>query len=202
MPKKKASPALTKLFVLDTNVLMHDPTSLFRFDEHDLFIPIITLEELDAHKKGMSEVARNARQASRFLDELVAGFQGDIESGISLAEKSMGASTGKLVLQTQAIAAELPQSLPMGKADNQILGIVMALQHREPQRQVILVSKDINMRIKRGHWDWLPKTTSTTRCWKIPTSCTPVRWNWTLPSGNATVPIWPAGRTATGYATA
>ena len=148
MPKKKASPALTKLFVLDTNVLMHDPTSLFRFDEHDLFIPIITLEELDAHKKGMSEVARNARQASRFLDELVAGFQGDIESGISLAEKSMGASTGKLVLQTQAIAAELPQSLPMGKADNQILGIVMALQHREPQRQVILVSKDINMRIK------------------------------------------------------
>ncbi|MGE8356601.1 MAG: PIN domain-containing protein, partial [Microvirgula sp.] len=72
MPRKKSAPSsAAKLFVLDTNVLMHDPTSLFRFDEHDLFIPIITLEELDGHKKGMSEVARNARQASRFLDELV-----------------------------------------------------------------------------------------------------------------------------------
>ena len=51
-----------KLFVLDTNVLMHDPTSLFRFQEHDLYIPMATLEELDANKKGVSEVARNARR--------------------------------------------------------------------------------------------------------------------------------------------
>jgi PhoH-like ATPase len=64
------SPA-TKLFVLDTNVLMHDPTSLFRFEEHDIYLPILTLEELDNNKKGVTEVARNARQASRFLDELV-----------------------------------------------------------------------------------------------------------------------------------
>jgi PhoH-like ATPase len=63
---------VTKLFVLDTNVLMHDPTSLFRFDEHDIYLPMITLEELDNHKKGMSEVARNARQVSRSLDALVA----------------------------------------------------------------------------------------------------------------------------------
>ena len=56
-------PAATKLFVLDTNVLMHDPTSLFRFEEHDVYIPMATLEELDNHKKGMSEVSRNARQA-------------------------------------------------------------------------------------------------------------------------------------------
>src|SRR6516225_5652246 len=69
--KKSASKTTTKLFVLDTNVLMHDPTSLFRFEEHDIFLPIMTLEELDNNKKGMSEVARNARQASRFLDELV-----------------------------------------------------------------------------------------------------------------------------------
>ena len=66
----------TKLFVLDTNVLMHDPTSLFRFEEHDIYLPILTLEELDSHKKGMTEVARNARQASRFLDELVTHFAG------------------------------------------------------------------------------------------------------------------------------
>src|SRR5881227_4358909 len=82
----------SKLFVLDTNVLMHDPTSLFRFEEHDIFLPILTLEELDANKKGTTEVARNARQASRFLDELVTtyaqpGTEG-IAEGIPLTEKS------------------------------------------------------------------------------------------------------------------
>ena len=73
-PGKTASktPA-TKIFILDTNVLMHDPTSLYRFEEHDVFVPIMTLEELDANKKGMSEVARNARQASRMMDEIVCG---------------------------------------------------------------------------------------------------------------------------------
>src|SRR3990172_2219283 len=74
--------SLTKLFVLDTNVLMHDPTSLFRFEANDLFLPIMTLEELDGHKKGMSEVARNARQASRYLDEIVSGVAGKIDAGI------------------------------------------------------------------------------------------------------------------------
>ena len=61
-----------RVFVLDTNVLMHDPTALFRFQEHDIFIPMVVLEELDAGKKGVSEVARNVRQVSRFLDELMA----------------------------------------------------------------------------------------------------------------------------------
>jgi PhoH-like ATPase len=69
----------TKLFVLDTNVLMHDPTSLFHFDEHDVYIPMATLEELDTNKKGMSEVARNARQASRFLDTIVSSAPDGIE---------------------------------------------------------------------------------------------------------------------------
>ena len=71
-----------RLFVLDTNVLMHDPTSIFRFDEHDIFIPMIVLEELDQMKKGLSDVARNARQSSRFLDELIS--QADL-SGIHWA---------------------------------------------------------------------------------------------------------------------
>jgi PhoH-like ATPase len=66
----KAKPT-RRLFVLDTNVLMHDPTALFRFKEHDVFIPMAVLEELDAGKKGASETARNARQASRFIDELI-----------------------------------------------------------------------------------------------------------------------------------
>jgi PhoH-like ATPase len=73
-------PKVKKLFVLDTNVLMHDPTSLFRFDEHDLYLPIATLEELDQHKRGLSDVSRNARQASRFLDEIVTGE--DIKNGL------------------------------------------------------------------------------------------------------------------------
>ncbi|MFC3531328.1 PhoH family protein [Vogesella facilis] len=137
-----------KLFVLDTNVLLHDPTCLFRFEEHDVFIPIITLEELDTHKKGMSEVARNARQASRFLDEIVSQAGNDIVDGIELKSASREAATGRLLLQTQAIHATLPSSMPVGKADNQILGIVMALKQLEPSRNVILVSKDINMRIK------------------------------------------------------
>ena len=63
-----ATAATNKLFVLDTNVLMHDPTSLMRFEEHDIYLPMFVLEELDNNKKGMSEVARNARQTSRFLD--------------------------------------------------------------------------------------------------------------------------------------
>ena len=86
--KKPAAPAKTppssKLFVLDTNVLMHDPTCLFRFEEHDLFIPICVLEELDHNKKGMTEVARNARQASRFLDELVSAMPNGIEYGMPI----------------------------------------------------------------------------------------------------------------------
>ncbi|MGA0025465.1 MAG: PhoH family protein, partial [Burkholderiales bacterium] len=141
-------PAGIRLFVLDTNVLMHDPTSLFRFEEHDLFIPMATLEELDGNKKGMSEVSRNARQASRYLDELVGGVQGDISSGIPLEAHGDKAATGRVFLQTEAINGVLPASLPSGKADNQIIGVVKHLQEAHPKRQVILVSKDINMRIK------------------------------------------------------
>ncbi|MDR1888968.1 MAG: PhoH family protein [Zoogloeaceae bacterium] len=147
MPRKSSRKTASKIFVLDTNVLMHDPTSLFRFEEHDVYLPIMTLEELDNHKRGMSEIARNARQVSRALDELLA-FSDDIDGGISLVEPSHGLASGKLLLQTEAIHAELPPALPTSKYDNQILAVVIHLQRRHPKRQVILVSKDINMRIK------------------------------------------------------
>ena len=137
-----------KLFVLDTNVLMHDPTSIYRFEEHDLFVPIMTLEELDGNKKGMSEVARNARQASRMLDEIVSTCPDGIDDGIGLAEASRGQATGKLFLQTEAIDLHLPPGLPTGRGDNHILAVVAFLAKRFPKRPVILVSKDINMRIK------------------------------------------------------
>src|SRR5439155_12164421 len=111
---KPAKTSVPKLFVLDTNVLMHDPTSLLRFEEHDIYLPILTLEELDNNKKGVSEVARNARQASRFLDELVTGMPNGIAEGIPLDEKSGGAATGKLYLQTEVITTVLPSSLANG----------------------------------------------------------------------------------------
>ncbi|MBN8452922.1 PhoH family protein [Accumulibacter sp.] len=140
--------AARKLFVLDTNVLMHDPTCLYRFQEHDLFLPIMTLEELDSHKKGMSEIARNARQVTRTLDEIVNGTAAAIELGIALDGASRQLASGRLFLQTEAITGELPAGLPTAKADNQILAVVIHLQKRHPERPVILVSKDINMRIK------------------------------------------------------
>jgi PhoH-like ATPase len=141
-----------KLFVLDTNVLLHDPMSLFRFDEHDIYLPMITLEELDGHKKGMTEVARNARQVSRELDTLATDIssrlQMDPSAGIDLTKTGHIEAKGKLYFQTTGLAVELPIGLPQGKADNQILGVVQALRLQHHGREVVLVSKDINMRIK------------------------------------------------------
>ncbi len=144
----KSAPAATKLFVLDTNVLMHDPMSLFRFEEHDIFLPMMTLEELDGNKKGMSEVARNARQASRMLDDVISGCEHAINQGIELATASRDLASGKLYLQTEAMNGGLPASLPSSRGDNQILAVLMHLREMFPKRHVILVSKDINMRIK------------------------------------------------------
>ncbi len=148
--RAKRSPNDTKLriFVLDTNVLMHDPSALFRFEEHDVYLPMTTLEELDNHKKGMSEVARNARSVSRSLDGLVDGTSGALGEGIPLNKLGNKDATGSLYFQTELTNIELPEGLPEGKADNIILGVVRHLQKHRPDREVVLVSKDINMRIK------------------------------------------------------
>ena len=144
------------LFVLDTNVLMHDPTSLYRFEEHDIYLPMITLEELDGHKRGMTEVSRNARQVSRELDALAASMPTRDASGMSeglpLSRTGHREAGGKLFFQTNLIDVTLPAGLPQGKADNQILGVVQSLREEQQKsatpRDVVLVSKDINMRIK------------------------------------------------------
>ena len=115
-PQKKNR--IAKLFVLDTNVLMHDPASLFRFEEHDLYLPMGTLEELDSNKKGLSDVARNARQASRFLDEIVSASVADIKAGLPIRTRDGKASGGRLYLQTEAINGELPSNFAAGKTDN------------------------------------------------------------------------------------
>jgi len=144
--RRNSGPA--KLFVLDTNVLLHDPICLFRFEEHDIFLPMIVLEELDGHKKGMTEVARNARQTSRTLDALAAQPDCDITRGLALNTTGHTDARGKLLFQTEPLNYTLPASLPQGKADNQILGVVEALRSKLPGREVVLVSKDINMRVK------------------------------------------------------
>jgi PhoH-like ATPase len=142
-----------RLFVLDTNVLMHDPTALYRFDEHDIFLPMVVLEELDRGKKGLSEVSRNVRQVSRFLDELMlqAGDTEAIASGIQLptvANNDTPKVSGRLFFQTTQMTHDLPKELPGQLADNAILGIVISLQKSNPDTTVTLVSKDINLRIK------------------------------------------------------
>ncbi|WP_144393423.1 PhoH family protein [Pleionea sediminis] len=142
-----------RIFVLDTNVLMHDPTALFRFAEHDIYIPMVVLEELDAGKKGVSEVARNVRQVSRYLDELMNGATGEeIEQGIRLADSPYAndekTREGRIFFQIREHQDALPDTLPGTKVDNTILNIALRLKSKYTDRQVTLVSKDINLRIK------------------------------------------------------
>ena len=147
-PKRVIRTGPPSLFVLDTNVLMHDPSSLFRFSEHDLYLPMTTLEELDNHKKGMTEVARNARTVSRSLDQLIAGTSGTLDDGIPLNKLGNQDVTGRLFFQTKLTTQALPEGLPEGKGDNLILAVVSELQKTRKGQEVVLVSKDINMRIK------------------------------------------------------
>ena len=141
-----------RLFVLDTNVLMHDPTAIFRFAEHDIYLPMVVLEELDRGKKGVSEVARNVRQVSRFLDDLMAdATKEQIDLGLALPCVGTAAAKGdcgRLFFQTRRMRGPLPDSLPGDTADNNILATALALQEDRPTQDITLVSKDINLRIK------------------------------------------------------
>lgn len=143
-----------KLFVLDTNVLMHDATALFRFKEHDLYLPMAVLEELDGGKKGLSETARNVRQINRFLDGLISKASADeVLNGLPLSKPPLVGDdfphpTGRIFFQTEKSGMLLPDTLPGNTSDNAILSASLAWQLKHPDVQVILVSKDINLRIK------------------------------------------------------
>ena len=149
---KKQQPR--RLFILDTNVLMHDPTAIFRFQEHDIFLPMIVLEELDGSKKGMSEVSRNVRQVSRFLDELMhEANKEEIDKGLPLptatnSKAAKGRTAGRLFFQTRHLPYMLPEGLPGITPDNNILSTALALQEERSPAAVTVVSKDINLRIK------------------------------------------------------
>jgi PhoH-like ATPase len=154
VPRVRQARQQRRIFVLDTNVLMHDPTSIFRFEEHDIFIPMTVLEELDAGKKGLSEAARNVRQVSRFLDELMRdATKKQIDRGLALPSTApinhgKRPPGGRLFFQTQQLDSVLPEGLPGHGADHAILADTLALQRKFPATRVTLVSKDINLRIK------------------------------------------------------
>jgi PhoH-like ATPase len=163
MPRKSSTPSAPsteatgsrRIYVLDTNVLMHDPAAIFRFDEHDIYLPMVVLEELDHHKKGVSEPARNVRQVSRFLDEIMQDAdKASIDRGLQIPSALLANGdakrppSGKLFFQTRALQGRLPVELPGQTADNAILAQTLALQAEMPRVRVTLVSKDINLRIK------------------------------------------------------
>lgn len=144
-----------KLFVLDTNILMHDPTAIYHFDEHDIYLPMVVLEELDSHKTGTSELARNVRQTNRMLVELMSNATHDqIVSGLpipSYINSSNKKCSGRLFFQTDEFDQVVPSTLPGHKVDNTILATALGLQKKYyGKRQVIIISKDINLRIKAG----------------------------------------------------
>jgi PhoH-like ATPase len=141
-----------RLYVLDTNVLMHDPTSLFRFEEHDVFLPMMVLEELDAAKKGLTEVSRNVRQVSRFIGEMM-NTQGasKLDDGLELLIPhglELPAARGRLYFQTSTAKTHPGLLRDRSFADNEILSTALALQESEKDREIVLISKDINLRIK------------------------------------------------------
>jgi PhoH-like ATPase len=133
---------------------MHDPAAIFRFEEHDIYLPMVVLEELDANKKGLSEASRNARQLSRFLDDMMRDVgKEQIDAGLPIPSGHSGnhgknPASGRLYFQTRALSGGLPEGLPGSGADNLILGQTLALQREESRTRVTLVSKDINLRIK------------------------------------------------------
>lgn len=128
-----------KNFVLDTNVLLHDPRSIYSFDDNTVIIPIYVIEELDQFKKDMSELGRNARQIARYLDAHRA--EGTLAEGVPLPN---GGS-----LRVSFVERDLPKSMADGGLmDNRILAVAIETRQRDPQAQTVFISKDTNLRIR------------------------------------------------------
>lgn len=144
----RASQARKKMYVLDTNVLIHDPNALLNFEEHDVIIPMTVLEELDSLKSGKQAVAADCRQAIRNIDKLLGDSSPkDIEKGVPIVRGKKAEPLGKLLIlmSTQHVESH---SLPEHLNDNKIINTLAALQNKHKARDIILVSKDINMRLK------------------------------------------------------
>ena len=151
-----------KIFVLDTNVLIHDPTAIRRFQEHDVYLPIVVLEELDKAKVGLSEVARNVRQVSRFIDELVENANGEIGSGVKIPSVTSAIATGKLHFHMAAVHSVLPDGMDLQRPASLILTATSSWYPR------ILTCAS-----RRTRSACTPKTTPPIRFSTTPTCCTP-----------------------------
>jgi len=157
-PLQSATPQ-RKLFVLDTNVFIHDPTSLMRFEEHDVFIPAMVIEELNGLKSDREKgLGRNSRQALRLLDQILEQREdADLTNGIPislLAAVTLSEScdtiapTGRLYFQTEDIAERTPGAFHKDIPDNELLAVALHLKKERAAQQVVVVSKDINLRVK------------------------------------------------------
>ncbi len=134
---------LKKTFVLDTNVLLHDPQAIYKFGDNEVIIPITVIEEVDRFKKEMSEIGRNARTVSRFLDQM--RLTGSVSRGVSLNEHG---GTLRVDLLRSNKEEALPQELDPTKADNRILATALVAHQRRNGNMVVFVTKDTNLRIK------------------------------------------------------
>jgi PhoH-like ATPase len=133
---------MRKLFILDTNVLLHDPQAIFKFEDNDLIVPIYVIEEIDRFKRDSSERGRNAREVGRLIDSLRE------ETGGSLAEGSPVGSGGSFRVYVPERRAELMSALNPTSGDNSILQVAIALRDSNPDRQTVFVTMDINLRIR------------------------------------------------------
>jgi len=128
---------MKKTYVLDTNVLLHDPTAIHHFEDNDVVIPLKVIEEIDQFKRDMSELGRNARQVSRMLDAMRQ--QGHLAKGVTLE----GGGTLRIAFPRTDDPLHAA-----GSADDQILRMAMEIQRAAPQQPCLMVSKDINLRLK------------------------------------------------------
>ncbi len=136
---------MRKKYILDTNVLIHDPKAITNFKENDVILPIYVIEEIDKLKKESGNKGASARIVARFIDE--ARQKGCLAHGVNLENDIF------FKVETRGDTTELPKSLRSDVVDNRILAIALFLKKQEEkkkkeQKNVILVSKDINMRIK------------------------------------------------------
>jgi len=140
--KSKPKAKTRKLFIIDTNVLLHDPTALFQFEDNDLAIPITVLEEVDHFKRGSDTINLHAREIARQLDDLAS--KGSLNEGVP-----MGEGLGSIqVLVTGRSHPKIAENLVEDTSDHRILSAALTMQDRNGGRQVTLVSKDVSLRLK------------------------------------------------------
>lgn len=141
----------TKIYVLDTNILLHEPLAFLSFDEHDVVIPMTVLEELDHIKDSKKDVARDARISIRSMENLLADATPEaLTAGVSMDGyvKGVKPATGTLSIYTDLMMHQEEQVFTSNENDNRIINVALSLQKQHSDRKVVLVTKDINMRLK------------------------------------------------------